>query len=279
MTKTYFVISYDDKNHAKALGAWWDGNKKLWYAPNEKVKEKLKQFYTEFRELKELIGEDREYGGNDLYVDMIPSTSFYKNVRSMIYKGDWSVVGKYIFQRVNQRCECCGIDCKEEYYEDILSLMEYLGLSKEEFSDYMSLVDKNENELSEEELSYIECEYGGFEEMKMKKRIVEEWNTARLEAHERWSYDEESKVQKLERVIALCHRCHTVTHYGLAGIKQLHKYAEKHLGKVNGWSDEKIKEHCQEQWNLWEKRSKVEWILDVSLITKSGFDVVKKGEL
>ena len=36
--------------------------------------------------------------------------------------------------------------------------------------------------------------------------------TNRLEAHEKWSYDEENALQKLEDVVALCHRCHEVKH-------------------------------------------------------------------
>lgn len=36
----------------------------------------------------------------------------------------------------------------------------------------------------------------------------------RLEAHEKWSYDERLAVQKLETVVALCHSCHSVVHIG-----------------------------------------------------------------
>ena len=36
----------------------------------------------------------------------------------------------------------------------------------------------------------------------------------RLEAHERWSYDEANAVQKLEDVVAVCHACHEVIHIG-----------------------------------------------------------------
>ena len=36
----------------------------------------------------------------------------------------------------------------------------------------------------------------------------------RLEAHEKWSYDEENAVQKLETVIAVCKSCHEVIHIG-----------------------------------------------------------------
>ena len=37
---------------------------------------------------------------------------------------------------------------------------------------------------------------------------------SRLEAHERWRYDDGKRLQKLETVIAVCHRCHEVIHIG-----------------------------------------------------------------
>jgi hypothetical protein len=31
--KFYLECPYDEKDDAKELGAWWDGNKKKWYVP------------------------------------------------------------------------------------------------------------------------------------------------------------------------------------------------------------------------------------------------------
>ena len=36
-----------------------------------------------------------------------------------------------------------------------------------------------------------------------------------------------TKIQKLERIVALCHRCHTATHVGLACVKGLGQLAKK----------------------------------------------------
>jgi len=38
--------------------------------------------------------------------------------------------------------------------------------------------------------------------------------SARLEAHERWEYDEKTHTQKLANVVAICKRCHEVIHIG-----------------------------------------------------------------
>ena len=39
--KIYFEISYARKDDAKKLGAWFDFEKKCWYAPNQQVAEAL----------------------------------------------------------------------------------------------------------------------------------------------------------------------------------------------------------------------------------------------
>ena len=55
----------------------------------------------------------------------------------------------------------------------------------------------------------------------------------RLEAHERWSYDEENKVQKLEEIIAVCHTCHSVIHIGRTQLLGDEEKAIAHFCKVN----------------------------------------------
>ena len=55
----------------------------------------------------------------------------------------------------------------------------------------------------------------------------------RLEAHERWSYNEEKQVQKLEEVIAICHSCHSVIHIGRTQLIGEEEKAIAHFCKVN----------------------------------------------
>jgi hypothetical protein len=44
--KVYLNVSYADKDNAKSMGAWWDADKKKWYAPNGSSKyEKLIEKY------------------------------------------------------------------------------------------------------------------------------------------------------------------------------------------------------------------------------------------
>lgn len=39
--RVYLNVSYADKDDAKYLGAWWDADKKKWYAPNSSLKYKM----------------------------------------------------------------------------------------------------------------------------------------------------------------------------------------------------------------------------------------------
>jgi len=56
---------------------------------------------------------------------------------------------------------------------------------------------------------------------------------AKLEAHESWEYDEKNNVQKLKRIIAVCHDCHSVIHIGRTQLKGDIIRAENHFIKVN----------------------------------------------
>ena len=57
---------------------------------------------------------------------------------------------------------------------------------------------------------------------------------SRLEAHERWRYDDGKRLQKLETVIAVCHRCHEVIHIGRTQLMGRECEAEAWFQKVNG---------------------------------------------
>ncbi len=62
-----------------------------------------------------------------LTVELIPSTSWFKNLRSQLTKSEWDRIRKNIYRRANYKCEICGgighkhpVECHEiwEYTED-----------------------------------------------------------------------------------------------------------------------------------------------------------------
>ena len=89
----------------------------------------------------------------------------------------------------------------------------------------------------------------------------------RLEAHERWSYNEETKVQKLEDVIAVCHSCHSVIHIGRTQLIGEEEKAIKHFMKVNGCSYAEYIKALGKANEEHARRNRVsEWITDTSFL-------------
>ena len=105
--------------------------------------------------------------------------------------------------------------------------------------------------------------------------VLAQDNGSRLECHERWQY--KPPVQKLVRLVALCHECHQATHMGFANVSGNGDEAMQHLRKVTGMSSEQAREHVSKAGDVWLKRSIEQWLIDCSLLTRSGIKVNDKG--
>ena len=91
----------------------------------------------------------------------------------------------------------------------------------------------------------------------------------RLEAHEQWSYDLETETQKLERVIAVCHDCHSVIHIGRTQLMGDEDRAIAHFCKVNDCSYVDYRRALGEANELHRQRNQVgEWKLDLRYLQK-----------
>lgn len=91
-----------------------------------------------------------------------------------------------------------------------------------------------------------------------------------VEIHEIWDFDDNSLVQKLIGMIALCPLCHCCKHIGLAQIQGKYKKALAHLMKINKISKNKAQEYIKECFIIWEQRSQKEWTLDISILEEYG---------
>ncbi len=89
--------------------------------------------------------------------------------------------------------------------------------------------------------------------------------TSRFEAHERWSYDEDRQIQKLEDVIAVCHACHTVIHIGRAFLTGQGDEAMAHFMKVNRCTQSDFHAALAQANEEYIRRNKIEnWTTDIS---------------
>lgn len=93
--------------------------------------------------------------------------------------------------------------------------------------------------------------------------------SSRLEAHERWEYDEVNAVQKLSDVVAVCRACHEVIHIGRTQLMGGEERATEHFMKVNGCSYSEYRKALGEANAAHRRRNKVpEWRLDLSYLKK-----------
>ena len=91
----------------------------------------------------------------------------------------------------------------------------------------------------------------------------------RLEAHERWSYDEANCVQKLTDIVAVCRACHEVIHLGRTTLMGREREACEHFMKVNGCTYAEYRKAVAEANETHRRRNAVkEWSLDLTALKK-----------
>lgn len=93
--------------------------------------------------------------------------------------------------------------------------------------------------------------------------------TGRLEAHERWEYDDSLLVQSLVGLIALCVLCHRVNHFGLSEIMASQGKLDledviNHFMGVNRCSRNQFEKHRLSSFGKWRERSQhQDWKVDL----------------
>ena len=93
-----------------------------------------------------------------------------------------------------------------------------------------------------------------------------------VECHETWDYNDETHIQTLTGLIALCPSCHRVKHLGFAFVKGRGQEAIAHLMKVNGWSPEDTQHYVEAVFEEHARRSKHQWTLDLEWLRSVGVD-------
>ena len=99
-------VPYSEKDEAKALGARWYPAGKRWFATASNV-EALKRWKA-LPDLGDILpGEDRSFGSG-LFVDLIPRSCWFTNVRSCVPDREWERIKRMITKRADNFCEACG---------------------------------------------------------------------------------------------------------------------------------------------------------------------------
>jgi len=105
--RTYLDVPYAETGEAKALGARWDPQAKRWYDPRPTTPG-LDRWAARPDVPDLLPGDDREFGGTGLFVDLVPSSCWFTNVRTCVSPQDWERLRRTITRRAGHRCEVCG---------------------------------------------------------------------------------------------------------------------------------------------------------------------------
>jgi hypothetical protein len=99
-------VPFGEKDEAKALGARWDQAARRWWAPPGRGPGLAR--WAPLPEIPELLpGEDRSFG-TGLFVDLVPTSCWFTNVRSCVCQRDWERLRRMIQVRAGGVCEACG---------------------------------------------------------------------------------------------------------------------------------------------------------------------------
>ena len=85
-----------------------------------------------------------------------------------------------------------------------------------------------------------------------------------LECHEQWHYDDETHIQTLKGVIALCPWCHEVVHFGHTELQGRGTQALQHMMHINQCDKRAAINAIKDVQRIWADRSKHAWKIDMS---------------
>lgn len=107
-------------------------------------------------------------------------------------------------------------------------------------------------------------------------------NRPRLDLHEQWRYHEYSGIQQLVGLISLCEPCHAVVHSARTSsvsnnnedvVRRACNLTDRDIVKrlcaVNTWTDAQADAHRERAGNLFDRRSAIEWTLDISYLARA----------
>lgn len=101
-----------------------------------------------------------------------------------------------------------------------------------------------------------------------------------VECYEVWHYDIDNKVQTLIKLISICPLCHQVIHIGLtAKIKKENGLrAYKRFQEINKLTDDEAKLFYNYSCQLWTKRSKIKWKLDLKHLKNYNINIKDEND-
>ena len=116
-------VPYAEKDAAKALGAKWDPSSKKWFVPAGVSTAAFAKWLepSKLSELPEPLLKPT-VPKTQLFVDLVPRSAWFSNLRSELLPAEWNAVKRATFQRAGYLCEICGgkgrahpVECHERW--------------------------------------------------------------------------------------------------------------------------------------------------------------------
>lgn len=119
--RTYLNVPFSQKDEVKCLGALWDVTRKKWYVPDGVSERLFEKWLEQVQPKAQVIPGTRA----SLYVDLVPSSAWFSNLRSELTQEEWGAVKKKTFRSASYRCQACGgvgpkhpVECHERWRFD-----------------------------------------------------------------------------------------------------------------------------------------------------------------
>jgi len=103
-----------------------------------------------------------------------------------------------------------------------------------------------------------------------------------VECHEVWAYDENTRIQSLDKLQALCPYCHEVKHFGFAASRGYRQRVLERFMEINELNEKLAEEIITAVYAQWVYRSSLEWTHNIDFLKKfatSTEELIKKGNI
>lgn len=95
--QTNLYVPFPEKDEAKNLGARWNQDERTWFAPDGADLSRFSKW-----------AQPKVHVNKELYVDLVPSSSWFANLRSELKTEEWTAVRQNTYRRASYKCEICG---------------------------------------------------------------------------------------------------------------------------------------------------------------------------
>lgn len=130
---TDLFVPFAEKGLARAQGARWNPTKKVWFAPPGADLTNFQQWISPAGTVPAQYAPAAKNITEKLFVDLVPSSAWFSNLRSELLPSEWNAVRKSTYEASNHLCSACGgrgsshpVECHERWAYDEKTQMQTL---------------------------------------------------------------------------------------------------------------------------------------------------------